>query len=419
MKRIICTVLMILLIACSTAQVYASELQKSISVFIDDLPVEFDVHPIIQEGRTLVPFRAVSEALNIKVDWDGTTQTVNAADQENTIILQIGNKTALVNGISKSLEVPPVILNGRTLIPLRFFTESLGCVVDWDQQNYSVKISSPVKEMTVIGFYALGDTKTSSWKNLFGVDYPETGNGNTDLIKEIAVGWYSMDAEGNLLTNSGTGWQRPVGWEKVLEAANTYRLKTDMVIHLPDQDQTFNKLMANQDALNKVIASIAEEAKMYQGVNLDIEGLGWKEKDSDLIAVKENFTRFVSLLSEQLKSSNISLTLTLHPLNGAYKGYDYKALGLIADRIVVMAYDYGVKPEPVSLVTQAVEMAIASVPPEKLILGISIPNEAAESIKAKIGIAKRYDLNGIALWRLGLVPPEIWDVLEKNIIVVK
>ena len=81
-----------------------------------------------------------------------------------------------------------------------------------------------------------------------------------------------------------------------------------------------------------------------------------------------------------------------------------------------MAYDYGSKPEPVSLVTQAVEMANASVPPEKLVLGISAPTETPESIVAKVSIAKRYNLDGIAIWRLGLVTGEMWEALRSAVI---
>jgi len=81
-----------------------------------------------------------------------------------------------------------------------------------------------------------------------------------------------------------------------------------------------------------------------------------------------------------------------------------------------MAYDYGSKPEPVSLVRQAVEMAKANVPPEKLVLGISAPTETPESILTKVGIAKRYGLEGIAIWRLGLVTGEMWDALRATVI---
>jgi hypothetical protein len=77
-----------------------------------------------------------------------------------------------------------------------------------------------------------------------------------------------------------------------------------------------------------------------------------------------------------------------------------------------MAYDYGTKPEPVVLVEEAVRLASASVVSEKLVLGISVINESKDSIADKIAIASRYHLNGIALWRLGLVTDEEWETLR-------
>lgn len=78
----------------------AREPERDISVLIDGLPVIFDVKPVIQNGRTLVPFRALAEALNVKVTWDGTTQTVGAEDGNTLVRLQIGNNTASRNGVA-------------------------------------------------------------------------------------------------------------------------------------------------------------------------------------------------------------------------------------------------------------------------------------------------------------------------------
>lgn len=388
---------------------------KEISVFIDGLSVPFDVKPTIQGGRTLVPFRALSEALSVKVTWEDSTQTIRAEDNQRSISLQISNKLAYRDGNPVSLDTPPIIINGRTLVPLRFFSEAFGCQVAWDESTGSIKITSPPRSMATVGFYALGDQQTSSWTNLFGKAYPERGTGNTDVLKTLALGWYSLDQEGNLLTKSRTGWQRPDDYEQVLEVAGEYGLKTEMVVHLTDRDNVITNLLTNQSAMQKAVKMISEEANNYQGVNLNFEGLGWKDTDEELTRTKENFTNFVNLLSQQLKPGHRNLTLTLHAPNSAYRGYDYQRLGEIADKIIVMAYDYGSKPEPVNLVEEAVKDAIKVVPPEKLILGISVPNETPDSLVTKVGIAKRYDLNGIALWRLGLVSNEMWNTLRMTV----
>ncbi|MDI6632465.1 MAG: stalk domain-containing protein [Thermoanaerobacteraceae bacterium] len=418
MSRLVFVFFMVVVILAAVAPqpAAAQGYLQEVSVLLDGLPVHFDVQPVIKNGRTLVPFRAIGEALNVAVSWDGATRTVSATGGGVSISLQIGSVKAYRNNTPITLDVPPQILNGRTLVPLRFFSEAFGCTVLWDGAARTAKIASPPKKMTVIGFYALGGPQTSSWTNLFGKAYPEMGKGNTDLVSDLALGWYSLDREGNLLTESATGWRRPAGWEGVLDAAAAYGLSTEMVVHVTDGDGTLSMLLADDAAVQKAVAAIAGEADLYDGVNLDFEGLGFSESGEGLTTVRQRFTNFVSLLAGQLKNKGKTLTLSLHAPNSAYRGYDYEALGAVADRIVIMAYDYGARPEPVSLVIQAVEMA-AAVPADKLVLGISVPSETPESILAKVGIAKRYNLNGIALWRLGLLSGEMWEALRSTVAV--
>lgn len=415
MKRaLLCIILAFIIVSCTTPIALAQE-NKAISVFIDGLPVAFDVEPVIQDGRTLVPFRAIAEALGVEVSWDGETQTVSTTDGKTSVELQIGNKTAYCNDAPITLDVPPIILGGRTLIPLRFFSEAYNCKVEWDGVNWMVKITSPPKELSLIGFYALGDSRTSSWTNLFGVPYPGTAVGNTDIVGELALGWYSLDKDGNLLTKSRTGWQRPDGWEDVLKAASEYGLTTEMVVHVTDGDSTITSLLSSDAAMTTAAGNIIKEAALYHGINLDFEGLGYKEENEQLLATQGAFNKFVQLLAEQADEAGLNLTLTLHAPNSVYKGYDYKTLSEYADRIIVMAYDYGTKPEPNALVIQAVEQSLKCIPKEKLVLGISIPNETPESLLSKVGIAKRYQLKGIALWRLGLLTDEMWDTLKSTV----
>jgi len=413
-KLVLSFIFIFLIVTIFNLRVANAQEKQEITVLLDGYPVTFDVPPVLKDGTTLVPFRAIAEALNISVNWEVSTQTVTATDNKTKVKLQIGNKTAIKDNMPLTLRVSPQMINQRTLIPLRFFSEAFDCDVDWDKNTYTVKITSPPKEMFVTGFYALGDSQTSSWTNLFGKSYPEYTSGNTGYFSSIAFGWYSLDNNGNLLTKSRTGWQRPDGWEKVLEVISQYKLKSEMVIHVTDGDKTISNLLSSPEAIEKAISSIVEEAKIYDSVNLDFEGLGLNEDKEQLLQTQQKFTEFVKLLKNRLDVSK-SITLTLHAPNSVYKGYDYKTLGEIADKIIIMAYDYGTKPEPEELVIQAIEQATEKVPKEKLLLGISIPNETLESFAVKIGLAKRFGLGGIAIWRLGLVQDEMWDVLKNSI----
>ncbi len=405
----------LILLLVLTLPVMAANGAQDISVNIDGLKLTTDVAPVIVNDRTMVPFRAVSEALGLDVSWDAQRQTVVVRGDSLVVEMKIGTKEAYVNGLPQFLDSAPVIVSGRTMVPLRFVGETFGCTVQWQGTTREVSIQTPPTAMGVTGFYALGDQETSSWNNLFGSSYPNRTRGNTDIVDTIALGWYSLDEQGNLLTRSETGWQRPQGWEDVLQAADEYQLQTEMIVHMTDSNTRIRSLISNDAALNKAVGEIAAEASLYDAVNLDLEGLGWNDTPEEAAQVRKDFTRLVTGLSGQLKKSDVELTLCLHPSNSAYQGYDYQALGKVADRIIIMAYDYGSKPEPANLVYQAVESAAAQVSPDKLILGISLPSENTESIRTKIGIAKRFQLQGVALWRLGLISDDMWKEIRNNI----
>lgn len=415
MKRLFLSLALLAFVISGFAPTATAQENRRISVFIDGLPVSFDIQPVMQNGRTMVPFRAIGEALNVQVTWEGATQTINATDENNAVQLQMGSKTGYRNQTPIPMDVPPLNLDGRTLIPLRFFSEAFDCQVAWDNAKNTVKITSPPRQMAVVGFYALGDAQTSSWTNLFGVPYPGTAAGNTGMLSELAMGWYSLDGQGNLLTKSRTGWQRPEGWEDMLDAARSYNLDTEMVIHVTDEDGTITNLLTNDTAMSQAVTGILQEVNLYRGVNLNLEGLGYRDTGKQLQSVQNSFTSFVSLLAEKLQAAGKTLTITLHAPNSVYKGYDYRALGKVADKIIIMAYDYGPSPEPVNQVIQAVESATAVVPAGKLLLGISAPTENPQSILTKVGIAKKYNLDGIALWRLGVISNDMWQMLKTSV----
>ncbi len=101
-----------------------------------------DVPPQIEAGRTLVEMRAVFEALDATLDWDQETRTVTAYKDDLEIILPVGELTATVNDEPYTLDVPARIENGRTLVPVRFVSETLGAVVVWDGNARTVTITT-------------------------------------------------------------------------------------------------------------------------------------------------------------------------------------------------------------------------------------------------------------------------------------
>ncbi len=97
--------------------------------------------PLISKGTTLVPIRAIVEALGGSTAWDASSATIVIKLDTTSIILSIGSTTALVNGKNRPLTVPASIVASRTMVPLRFVAESLGCTVTWDPETKVISIT--------------------------------------------------------------------------------------------------------------------------------------------------------------------------------------------------------------------------------------------------------------------------------------
>ena len=117
--------------------------EEKIKVTLDGQAMDFDVAPIIQNDRVLVPMRAIFEELHCSVDYtdiDGK-QIITAKNDDNTISLEIGSNEMTVNDEKVSLDTVPVIIDDRTLVPLRAVSEALDCNVDWDGDTKTVAIA--------------------------------------------------------------------------------------------------------------------------------------------------------------------------------------------------------------------------------------------------------------------------------------
>ena len=97
--------------------------------------------PILYKDRTLLPIRAVMEEMGGKLTWDDKNQKITIEVQGRTVELWIGKRTAFVNGWEFVLDAEPQMVNDRTMIPLRFITEKLGCKIAWDEATSKITIA--------------------------------------------------------------------------------------------------------------------------------------------------------------------------------------------------------------------------------------------------------------------------------------
>ncbi len=144
-----------------------------ISVSADDIQlymfgeeIACDVAPVIEDGRTLVPVRAISEGgMGADIKWNGKLKLVTVLKDEMEILLTIGERQVLVNGETKKLDVPAKLINDRTMIPVRFIGETFDYDVEWDNENRRVLIEEKANG------------------SILGIDVEETENDNLLNIK--------------------------------------------------------------------------------------------------------------------------------------------------------------------------------------------------------------------------------------------
>ena len=109
---------------------------------VDGNDVKLDAPPIIKNGRTIIPLRFIGEALGAKFDFVQGTKVITITLDDNIIVLTVGQDTATVNGKPVKLDSPPMITSGgRTVVPLRFIAEAFGATVDFNSQTKVVTIT--------------------------------------------------------------------------------------------------------------------------------------------------------------------------------------------------------------------------------------------------------------------------------------
>lgn len=116
---------------------------------------------VLLNGRTMAPLRALAEQLGAQIEWVQNTAQVVVKRGSDTVILTMGQATAKVNGVAKAMPdgVPALMLSyqgqGYTMVPLRFFSEVLGCAVTWEQRSYTARVSTALERPANAGKYLI------------------------------------------------------------------------------------------------------------------------------------------------------------------------------------------------------------------------------------------------------------------------
>ena len=155
----------------------------SIKVVLDGQNLSFEAPPINENGRVMVPMRAIFEALGSEVYWCETTRAINATKGDITIRLTLDQAEATVNEETVTLQAPARLINSRTFVPLRFVAEALNCEVNWDGAAQLITITSrqtapaPIQEPDVP---AIREVKDEGDRIAYYI--------NDKLVAEVEVG---------------------------------------------------------------------------------------------------------------------------------------------------------------------------------------------------------------------------------------
>ncbi|MCD7853997.1 MAG: copper amine oxidase N-terminal domain-containing protein [Clostridiales bacterium] len=142
MKKLLLILAAITAAVSFTVSPYANEGYTEVTLVIDGQEVESDQPAVIVDGRTMVPVRVIADALGIWIDYIENTKTVLFEKNNTDIMLTIGNNFAVVDDEEVEIDSPAVIINGRTMVPVRFISEIFSAEVGWNADTKTVTITN-------------------------------------------------------------------------------------------------------------------------------------------------------------------------------------------------------------------------------------------------------------------------------------
>lgn len=448
------------------------------TVTLNGSPLAAGAAPLVVADRTLFPVRPLATALGANVTWNSARQEVLVTRGERTITFPIGRAWALVDQRRVPLEAAPILIGGQTFVPLRFLSEELGAAVAWDPAAKAISIShreetppqgSPDPAST-------GPLKPRAGRHLVLAYAPVDWQGDrialrslqayADKIDAVAYFGLFLDRYGNLTNPGGDS-------RELMDAARQGGQAVLLTVHNM-QSGAFDRA-AVHDLLNDAVARTRAVENIYRaardggyaGVNLDLEAVDPADRNQ--------YTSFVRALVDRLHPAGLAVTLAVPAKtsddrwNNWSAGFDYTALGKLADALVIMAYDEhwpGGAPGPVASLGWAERVALyvaATIPKEKVLFGIAaygydwttgngqtigLSASSAAQKAARLGIPVRWDANaqvpyfkytdgqgrqhavyyenassmaakadlvirhgfaGVAIWRLGTEDPAGWQ----------
>lgn len=249
------------------------------------------------EGTTMVPLRVISEAFGAKVDWEAATKTITINNDNSEIKMYVDNTEAVVNNISEQLPASPVIVNGTTMVPLRFISEKFGAEVSFDAQTKSVVVKKAVQQ---------ADTSKDTSKN---VDVNELLQvNNQEFVGDSNYKWYMKNSSTFSLTDRNfDGTDLTYDDEEDMNS-----IYIDISNNLPSS-YTIDEAIAKEKRYGSVYTIVSQEQSTQDGA--ECFNIKYKTKNAEIytkLMLKDNilydFTAYIST-DDDNKNKNVAIDL--------------------------------------------------------------------------------------------------------------
>ncbi|MFD2118061.1 stalk domain-containing protein [Paenibacillus yanchengensis] len=234
-KAILTTALLFVLLGWNGSHIVEAK-SKKITAAINDKMITFTTPPYQTEGTTMVPFRSIFEALQMKVGWNKEKQQITGTSDKLNITLTLNSKNAYVNEKKVVLVQAPVITKGATMVPLRFVAETSGSLVYWDGKKQHIDIVFQ-ENLKIFKAAYHNDTSTLKYWLEHGYAVEDTNNGLTPLL------YATMGNSGDAVTllvrkDANPDVKSSTNWTPLLWAA--YHQNDVMVARLLEYGATKN-----------------------------------------------------------------------------------------------------------------------------------------------------------------------------------
>ncbi|WP_136605511.1 copper amine oxidase N-terminal domain-containing protein [Paenibacillus dokdonensis] len=321
-KLLVCTLAIMLSLSAFTPAIYASE----VNVSVDGREVQFpDEHPYVDQrsNLTMVPLAFVSDKLGAATKWNGKSKQITISLNRDIISLAIGQNHALVNGKRVDFEGSAVLKNGRTMVPLRFISEALHAIVDWQPTRNQVSIMTTVtrvpKGTWIWDSYILKKDQDQM------INFAKS-NGVTSIYLQIDKDIDPAIYEGFIRKTKSEGIQ-----VEALEGRPEWATRS--------KQGDIQKFIAWVKAYN---SSVGTEAS-FTGLHLDIEPYALREWTTDNKTILESWMDNMRLIEKEIRGSGLKIAIDVPFWLNSIKvpGKDYSMSAWMLEKfdcLVIMNY---------------------------------------------------------------------------------